>query len=106
MVIVLVLLGAYVTLPWWVPTGLVRDYLAARMSEQMWVEVSIRDLSLDWAEGVQIRDFSVDSPEGFSRHPMLVVDRLSAEFSPIDFFLRERMAWMEMHRPRLSVEVV
>jgi len=104
-VVAVVLLGSYVTLPWWVPTSLVRHYLAKRMSEQMGVEVSIRELSLSWGEGVQIRDFTVNSPDGFGEHPMLVVDRLSAEFSPIDFFVRGRMAWMEIQRPRLSVEV-
>ncbi|HUT61126.1 MAG TPA: hypothetical protein VNA25_25035 [Phycisphaerae bacterium] len=101
----LVLLGAYVTLPWWVPTGWLRSRIERQMSEQMGVATHIEHLSLSWSGGVEIRDLVVDSPEPFGPGAMVFVSRLRADFSPLDLLLHRRMAWMEIDNPRLFIRV-
>jgi len=98
----LALLGAYVTLPWWAPTGLLRRHLARQLSDVSGAEVTIRELSIDWRSGVRIGGLQIASPPGFGPEPAVMVDSLRAEFSPINL-ARGRLAWMQIDRPRLHV---
>jgi len=100
-VLALLLAAAYVTLPWWAPTGWLRAKLAEEMARQMGVPVRIDDLSLRWGSGVEIRGLTIDSPEGFGPEPLAIVERIHADFSPLDFIVHKRLAYMELHRPRL-----
>ena len=103
--VVVVLAGAYVTLPVWAPTGYLRRALASQMSRQMGVEVSIEGMSLSWAEGVELRGLTIASPDGFGRGAMAFVRRIRAEFSPVNLLANRRVAWMELDRPELFVSV-
>ena len=50
----LVLCAAYVSIPWWAPTDFIRRTMAADMSRQLGVEVTIKRLSLSWDKGIVI----------------------------------------------------
>lgn len=93
--------GAYVTLPWWAPTGLIRDWVVAEMSRQMGASVRMGSLSLSWSDGIEVRDLVIESPAPFDKGPMVLVERLRMDFSPVDMFLRKKVAWMELERPWL-----
>ncbi len=99
------LIGAYVTLPFWVPTGLLKGYLTRQMSEQMGVDVQIADVSLSWSEGVVLRQLRIASPSGFSYEHAVIVETIRADLSPVDFLLHKRIAWMEVDSPRVFVQV-
>lgn len=101
----LVLLGFYVTLPWWMPTRWLRGYLERQMSDQMGVSVHIDGLSVSWSNGVEIRELMIDSPEPFGPGAMAFVSRLQADFSPLNLILHRRIAWMELQNPRLFIRV-
>jgi len=103
--IALLLAAAYVTLPWWAPAKRVADALARRMSRQMGVPVSIGQMTLSWGEGVELRDLIVDSPPEYGAGPMIHVARIQTELSPIDFFVRKRIEWMEVFGLRLFARV-
>ena len=99
---------AYVSLPWWAPTDLIRRRLAEQMSGQLGLDVRIGELTMTWGGGVELRNIEVDSPEGFSGGSdtvMLSAASVRAELSPINYFWRRRIAWMEVERPVLNVEV-
>ena len=54
-VVSLVVIGlAYVTLPWWLPTSLLRSWIAHDLAGQTGVDVTIDDLSISWREGLVI----------------------------------------------------
>jgi hypothetical protein len=100
--------AAYITLPWWAPTGLIRQHLADEMSRQLGLDVRIGKISLSWGEGLELRDLEIDSPEGFSAgsgKTMLRAAVIRTELSPINFFWRKRIGWMEVERPVLNVEI-
>ncbi|MCK4602795.1 MAG: hypothetical protein KAU28_10040, partial [Phycisphaerae bacterium] len=101
----LIVAGAYVTLPWWLPKGCLRDYIAERMQQQMGVAVSIDELTVSWSQGVEIRGLKIDSPPAFGDEPMAFVDTLRTEFSPVNLLFRDRLRWMRMDRPKLFVRV-
>ena len=100
MLLVLAAAAAYVTLPWWAPTSYIRRKLAGMMSEQMGVDVRIASMSLSWSGGVEIRDMTIESPPGFGDEPMAFVEKISAEFSPVNFFVYKRLGWMKVEGPR------
>lgn len=100
----LVLVAAYATLPWWAP----KDYLRRRLTEQLAamlrLPVHVGSVSLDWVEGVRIHDLTIASPEGFSPAPMVRIDRIGADLSPITYLLTGRPNRLEVLGLHLSVE--
>ena len=102
------LAAAYVTIPWWVPTDLIRQHLIEQMSSQLGLGVHIGEVSMTWDEGVELRDLKIDSPEGFSAgsgRTMLHAAVIRTELSPINFFWRKRISWMEIEHPVLNLEI-
>lgn len=105
MAAMVLLAAAYVTLPFWAPCGYLRRALAGQMSRQMGVDVRIGGMSLSWSRGVELRDLTIASPEGFGPELMAVVRRVRAEFSPVNLLINRRVAWMELDRPELFVRI-
>ena len=102
------LAAAYIALPWWAPTGLIRRRLIDQMSSQLGLDVRIGEISLSWGQGLELRDLEIDSPKGFSAgagRTMLRAAVIRCELSPINFFWRRRISWMEVERPVLNVEI-
>ena len=102
---VMFLIAAYVSLPWWVPTGMLRRKIAADLADQTGVAVQIDRLSLSWREGVTLLGLQIDSPDGFDDGPMLRVERIQADLAPLRFLLTGRISWMEVDRPVLVAQV-
>ena len=104
-VVVLALAGAYVTLPWWAPTGLLRGHLAGGLSRQLGLEATIGQLSLSWSDGVEIRDLTLASPGQSGGETVAEISRIRADFSPIDFLIHRKVSWMELDEVRLLAHV-
>jgi len=102
---VMFLIAAYISLPWWAPTGLLRRQLAADLAEQTGAPVQIDRLSLSWREGVTLLGLQIDSPDGFDEGPMLRVERIQADLAPLRYLLTKRISWMEIERPVLIAQV-
>ena len=100
---------AYVSLPWWAPTDLIRRHLTEQMSSQLGLDVNIGEISLSWDQGIALHDFQIASPEGFSIDDpgvaMVHASVIRAELSPINLFWRKRIAWMEIESPVVNLEV-
>ena len=94
---------AYVTLPWWMPTSLLRNWIAHDLAAQTGVDVTIADMSLSWREGVVVRGLRIACPPGHGVEPMVTVDRIRTEFSPWRYLFARRIAWMEIERPQVLV---
>ncbi len=102
-VLALALVGAYVAMPVWIPTGVVRERLAASISRQIGLDCRIESLSVSWSKGVRIDNLSIEMPPGFGGGDLLSVESISADFSPIKLLLGGRLGWMVVDRPRLNV---
>jgi len=99
------LCGAYFTLPFWAPVGLIKRHLARKMSRQTRLPVEIGNLRLSWSRGIELTDLRIGSPPGFSDGPMIAVDHIRADFSPLDMFVRKQIAWMEIRGPRVLIDI-
>jgi hypothetical protein len=104
-VIVLVIAMAYVTLPWWMPTSLLRSWIAHDLASQTGVEVTIEDLSVSWREGLVIRGLEIASPPGHGLEPMVSIKHIRTEFSPWRYLFAHRIEWMEVDQPSLRVSL-
>jgi hypothetical protein len=102
-VVAAALAGAYVTLPWWAPTGLVRRWLAAEIARQTGLEVRIDRLSLSWGRGVELNGLTISSTPGTGPEPLAYIESIRMAFSPVDMLVHKRIEWMELNRPRVSV---
>jgi len=96
---------AYATLPWWMPTSVLKQWVADDMARQMGVEVMIDQMSIGWGKGVQITGFTVAGPDGFGGEPLLTVERIHTEFAPLRYLFAKRIEVMEVEQPRLLVIV-
>ncbi len=101
MMLAALLAVAYVLLPFWLPTSLLKRWVADDMARQMGVAVTIDDMSIGWRDGVQILGLTVGEPEGFGDEPMLTVARIHAEFSPLRYLLAKRVAGVQIDQPKL-----
>jgi len=103
--VAILLVCAYATLPWWAPTGLIREYLTDQMSRQVGAPVTIGSLKLDWSRGIELGDLKISSRPGFDPQPMIHVPRMRLELSPYNLFVRKRVAWMEIDQPTMFIQV-
>lgn len=116
MVLALVLLTVYVTLPYWLPTNYVRDWLTRELSRQSGLVVTIgegmvapdgrtsdEDFTVAWRNDIQIRHLTFRQPPRFGGGRMIFVDRLRVDFSPLDLLLRRRIEWMTLQGLEVDV---
>src|SRR5664279_3128415 len=62
-VAVVLCLCAYLTLPYWLPTGFIARQFTSGLSQKLGLPVSINRLDISWSEGVRIQGFSIGSGE-------------------------------------------
>jgi len=101
--IVMLALAAAVSVPWWAPTELIRDYLADELSRRCEAAVRIDDVSLDWVRGFVIEGLTV-SP-GDAERPACRVERLAVDMNPLTLLGEGRPAWVELDGAQLNVEL-
>lgn len=102
-VAVLAMMGLYVTLPWWLPSSVLRTHLAAELSETTGLDVHIGEVALGWGRGLVMRDVTLNPPAGFADTPMIHARQVTTDFSPIDL-LDGEIEWMEIDGLTVTVE--
>ena len=98
----LVILSAYVTLPWWLPAGFVGDRIAGDLASSMGVPVEVGSMSISWA-GVELKDIVIDPDNGFGRGPLVEIKSIAAPFEPLKMLFGKRLEWVEIIQPRFRV---
>jgi hypothetical protein len=100
----ILLVLAYATIPLWLPVEALRTYFAGEMSRQMGVPVTIDRIVCTWEGGVEIYGLNISSPESFGPEPVVRVEHIQADFSPLTYFLVHKdIEWMEISQPKLAV---
>ncbi len=102
-ILVLLVAGAYATLPLWAPTGWLAREIRRRLAERAGCNVRIGQLKLSWSRGVEIRDLEIDPPGGGAT-PLASVRIIRAELAPIRLLLHNDLGCVELIEP--SVDVV
>ena len=102
-ILVLLVAGAYATLPMWAPTGWLAREICRRLAEQAGCNVRIGQLKLSWSRGVEIHDLAIDPPAGGAT-PLASVRIIRAELAPIRLLLHNDLGCVELIEP--SVDVV
>lgn len=104
-VLVLVLLSmAYISLPWWVPKEFVRGLIERRLSQQLALPVSVGQADLSWHSGIELDRLTVFSQPAFGSQPMVVIERLEADYSPWALLMNNRLAWMKLTSPQINAQ--
>ncbi|MGC9453459.1 MAG: hypothetical protein ACP5HU_01210 [Phycisphaerae bacterium] len=104
-VVSLLVAALYVTLPWWMPKGMVRRYVADEMSRQMGVEVTIGEVSASWSEGLVLRDLQIHSDESFGGGVMARVGELRMDLSPLEMLFNHSFDRMILRGAKMDVRV-
>ncbi len=103
-VAVVLCLCAYLTLPYWLPTGFIARQFTSGLSQKLGLPVSINRLDISWSEGVRIQGFSIGSGE--KGGPSLVnVSEIQADFSPIRFMLTQQTQRAQLTGLRVNAVV-
>jgi len=101
--------GAYVSLPWWLPTNAIREHLVDDLARKTGCDVTIGAVRVSWDEGIDIRDLVIQNPagfdpDGFDPDPLLVVNRLRADFSPLRLLAGKPIEYVDIEDPHLRVQ--
>ena len=97
--------AAYVTLPFWLPTDYLKDQIAKQLAAQTQLEVTIDELTVSWASGLELSGLEIRSPGDNSPMAMVSVRRIGAEFNPIAYFLSDSIEWLEISEPSVFVDI-
>jgi len=73
----------YGLLPWYLPKGIIKDKLCAQLQRELGRQVSMGELKLSWAEGVEIRDLVIKRRRGFGPGELARIKRLWCPFAPV-----------------------
>lgn len=90
----LLVVGLYVTIPWWAPTGWIRQHVESKLSRQAGTAVTIQELSLNWDE-IRLEGLSVASRDT-SAEPLVVAEYVRLPLEPINILLGRDVDWMEV----------
>lgn len=96
------LLGLYATLPWWLPTDMLRRALEADFSRSTGAKVEIGRLAVSWSNGVEVQDLRCHQADGAM---MAEAGRLTMDFSPLELLVRRRIEWMHLQEVRLDARL-
>ena len=86
---VLLALAAYALLPFWLPTGAIRDKIAQRLQSRLGREVSIGSLTVDRSGGTVISDVRVRRRQEFSPGVLIRIGRIHCPLEPLSLFRGE-----------------
>jgi hypothetical protein len=101
---ILLLAVLYVSLPWWLPRGVLRSVIQQRLSARLNLPVTVGLADLSWSTGLQIDNLSIQSEPAFGSAPMVVVGRLTADYSPISLLLNNRLDWLTVSGVRVNAQ--
>ena len=97
----LLAVGLYISLPWLLPTEMLRNRVAESLTSQLGAAVSIDKLSISWARGVEVHGITIDSPESFGGGPMITIQSLQTDLAPLRYLLGRRLAWIQLQSPQV-----
>ncbi len=104
-VMVLLVVGAaYVSLPWWLPVETIRRNIRDDLSRQLGLPVEVGPVSISWSGGVEIDGLKIASPEGFLPGPMIHIERIRCDFSPLEMAVNNRIPWMVLERTYVTIQ--
>lgn len=93
------------SMPLWMPTGWLCRRVESDLAGQLGVPVEIESMSLSWRRGITITGLTIANPEGFGNASLLTADQLRLPLAPIDLLIRDRIDWLEVHRPSVNIVV-
>ena len=85
----LLALAAYALLPFWLPTGAIRDKIVQRLQSQLGREVSIGSLTVDWSGGTVISDVQVLRRREVSPGLLIRIGRIRCPLEPFSILRGE-----------------
>ena len=103
--VALLLCAVYVSIPWLLPAEAIRQSLERQMSTDLGAAVRIGGMEISWTKGVVLHKIAIDSPAGFESPPMVQVDRVAAELSPLSLLFNKQLDLLSIDGLQLLLEV-
>lgn len=103
--ILLLLVSAYVSLPWWLPESWLRAQIEADLEKQFQMPVHLEEATVSWDKGVVLRGLTISSPRQFAYKPLLEVREIRADFSPLTWLTTGSIEWVELLHPQLHIHI-
>ena len=101
---VLLALAAYALLPFWLPTGVIRDKIAQQLQNRLGRKVSIGSLTVGWSGGTVISDVRVLRRREFSPGVLIRIGRIRCPLEPFSI-LRGKIPELRIEDADLFVMV-
>jgi len=102
LLIVLPFLG-YALLPWLIPTGWLKRQIIAGIQTQFGRKASISSIKISWAEGIVVRDITIDHLEEFGPGHFFQASKLQLDFRPLHFLLGRQLGTIRVDQPSLWI---
>ncbi len=103
--VLLIAASGYATLPYWLPADALARWVTDDLSRQTGLHVTCDAASVSWARGIELEGLTIHPPKGFAPEPVVRVERLAVDFSPLRVLAGVPLAWTEIHRPHLFVHL-
>lgn len=102
--LLLLLVSAYATLPYWLPRNWLRERIAHDLTMLLDCPVRVGDLSLDWRDGVVLRDIVIaDAATRGGR--LLHIERVRCGLTPLRWAAGRGLDRLELLRPSVFVQI-
>ncbi|MDD4890517.1 MAG: hypothetical protein PHU85_11370 [Phycisphaerae bacterium] len=99
-----VLLIAYLAIPWWLPTNWLRGQIIAQLQHDLARPVSIKGIEVSWRDGVVLHDLRIYQTDEFGPgDPLLQVEQVSVPLTPIRTLTQRRLGRLHVRDAQLSV---
>jgi hypothetical protein len=101
------MLIAYVTIPWWLPRDWLRGQIIAQLQNDFGRPVSLAGLEVSWRDGVVLRDLRIYQADNFRSRAggddFVRIEQVSFPLTPITTVVWHRIGRMELNDTRVAI---
>ncbi|NIA07688.1 MAG: hypothetical protein GWP14_08680 [Actinobacteria bacterium] len=90
-------------MPWLIPTDWLKNQIVTGIRTQFGREASISSIEISWAQGIIVRDITIERLEEFGPGNLFQASRLQLDFSPLRFMLGRRLGTVRVDQPSLWI---
>jgi len=96
--------AAYASLPWWLPTDLIRSRIAAELRRATGCDAEVGRCTAGWRDGVVLGDISILDPV-HRVMPLVSIREVRADFSPIRLLCGLGLSTLEVIAPIVRADI-
>ena len=99
------LVGGYVTLPWWLPADRLAAHWSAQWSTRLGRTVTIERMNMSWMHGVSIEGLAIRNAGGGPSDYFAKVEQIRCGFTPLTTMWTGRVDHLEIDGPEIHLAI-